>query len=110
MGAMSELASTVSREEIVETILRDYGPVEKIILFGSAARGDADEHSDIDLIIVKETKKSFVRRSVEAPYFCVPSDIFVYTPQEFVQMKENENPFLLSALEEGIVLYERGKQ
>jgi predicted nucleotidyltransferase len=107
---MPQPTTSITRNEIVETILRDYGPVEKIVLFGSAARGDADEYSDIDLIIVKETTQRFVRRSVEAPYFSVPSDIFVYTPQEFEQMKENENPFLLSALEEGIVLYERGKQ
>lgn len=100
----------VTNNEIIETILRDYGPVEKIILFGSAARGDADEYSDIDLIIVKETDKPFVRRSVEAPYFRISSDIFVYTPREFEQMKEDENPFIESALKEGIVLYERGKQ
>jgi len=107
---MPDRASSLSREEIVETILRDYGPVEKIILFGSAARGYTDEYSDIDLIIVKETDKPFVRRSVEAPYFRISSDIFVYTPQEFEQMKEDENPFIQSALKDGIVLYERGKQ
>src|SRR3990172_4240107 len=106
---MSQPATSLSRKEIVDTILRDYGPVEKIILFGSAARGEADEYSDLDLIIVKETDKPFVRRCVEAPYFSVPSDVFVYTPQEFAQMKENENPFLESALETGIVLYERRK-
>src|SRR6266849_4692755 len=99
---MPEPASSLGREEIVETILRDYGPVEKIILFGSAARGDADEYSDLDLIIVKETNQRFVRRCVEAPYFRVPSDIFVYTPEEFERMRENENPFLESALETGI--------
>ena len=106
---MPQPATSVSRQEIVDTILRDYGPVEKIILFGSAARGDADEYSDLDLIIVKETTQRFVRRCVEAPYFSIPSDIFVYTPQEFEQMKKDENPFLESALAEGIVLYERDK-
>ncbi len=106
---MSQPTTSISRQEIVNTILRDYGPVEKIILFGSQAGGDADEYSDIDLIIVKETTQRFVRRSIEAPHFSVPSDIFVYTPQEFEQMRENENPFLESALEGSIVLYERGK-
>ncbi len=96
----------VSRKEIVETVLRDYGPVEKIILFGSQARGDADEDSDLDLIIVKRTSQRFVRRLVEAPYFSIPSDVFVYTPEEFEQMQEDENPFILSALEHAIVLYD----
>ena len=29
----------------------------------------------------------------------------VYTPEEFEKMKENENPFILNVLEEGIILY-----
>lgn len=102
-------AISINRKEILNTILREYGPVEKIILFGSYAKGDADEFSDLDLIIVKETDQPFVRRCVEAPYFRIPSDVFVYTPEEFEQMKENENPFLLSALETGVWLYERPK-
>lgn len=59
------VAARPTIEEITETILREYGPVERIILFGSEARGDADEASDIDLIIVKRTKKPFVQRLVE---------------------------------------------
>ncbi len=97
----------MSREEIVRILLRDYGPVEKILLFGSEARGEADEYSDIDLIVVKETEKSFVRRLVDAPLLPIPADIFVYTPAEFEQMKENENPFLTDALDKAVVLYER---
>jgi len=104
---MPGTATSVSREEIVRILLRDYGPLEKILLFGSAARGEADEYSDIDLIVVKETEKSFVRRLVDAPLLPIPADIFVYTPAEFEQMKENENPFLTDALDKAVVLYER---
>ncbi len=84
--------------------------MEKIILFGSQARGDADEYSDLDLIIVKETSQPFMRRLVEAPDFPVHADVFVYTPREFEYMKENENPFLMNALENSVVLYEAPKQ
>ena len=45
--------------------LMGYRP-EKIIIFGSMARGEADEYSDIDLIVVKETGQRFIQRQVEA--------------------------------------------
>lgn len=90
--------------------LKRFDP-EKIILFGSAARGDADEYSDLDVAIIKRTTASFVARSVEAVKLLRrgigPVDLFVYTPEEFSRMKENENPFIESVLKEGAVLYEK---
>ena len=64
--------------------LMAYEP-ERVILFGSAARGDADERSDIDLIVVKKTEVRFVQRLVTAGALVPPgisADVFVYTPQE----------------------------
>lgn len=88
--------------------LMGYEP-EKVILFGSMARGDADEYSDIDLIVVKKTSKRFIPRMLEAGAF-VPRDlsvdILVYTPEEFQAMIDEGNPFIERALEEGKVLYE----
>lgn len=98
---------TATLEEIVRIIRDDYGPVEQIILFGSAARGDMDEYSDVDLIVVKKTDKPFVQRLVEVPMLPVHADIFVYTPEEFERMKENENPFIISALEGAKIIYSR---
>lgn len=97
----------VSSQEIVKIIVEQYGPVEKILLFGSQARGEADEYSDLDLIIVKRTNKRFLERLLEAPLLPIPADVFVYTPEELEQMKENDNPFILSALESARVIYER---
>jgi len=97
----------VHLEEIIRILLEQYGPIEKIILFGSHARGDADEYSDLDLILVKKTAKRFVERLVEVPLLPVHADVFVYTPEEFEQMKEDENPFIMSALESARILYER---
>ena len=88
-------------------MLDEYGPIEKIILFGSYARGDTDEYSDLDLILIKKTDKRFVERLGEVPLLPVHADVLVYTPEEFEQMKENENPFILSALESAKVIYER---
>ena len=76
--------------------LRAYDP-EKIIVFGSYARGDVDRYSDIDLAIIKRTTKRFIERLVEADSYlnlplCV--DLFVYTPEEFQAMIEEGNPFI----------------
>ena len=83
---------------------------EKIILFGSMARGDFDEYSDIDLIVIKDTKQRFVRRLVEVTAF-IPLDIavdaLVYTPKEIDAMLAEGNPFIEQALKEGKVLYEK---
>jgi len=95
--------------EVIKIIVDQYGPVEKILLFGSQAKGNADKYSDFDLIIIKKTSKRFVERMVEVPPLPVHADIFVYTPEEFEQMKENENPFIMSALESAKVIYEHGK-
>lgn len=94
-------------DELVDTIVEGYGPVERILLFGSAARGDTDAYSDVDLIIIKRTSERFVRRLQSVPLLPVATDIFVYTPEEFSEMRENENPFIMSALEDAVVVYPR---
>ncbi|MBI4442532.1 MAG: nucleotidyltransferase domain-containing protein [Acidobacteria bacterium] len=104
---MEAASKEIHLEEIIGILVDQYGPIEKIILFGSYARGDADEYSDLDLILVKKTTKRFVERLVEVPLLPVHADVFVYTPEEFEQMKEDENPFIMSALESARVLYER---
>ena len=86
-----------------------YDP-EKIILFGSAARGDTDEYSDIDLIVIKETDQRFVQRLVDISEFIssyISVDVFVYTPGELKAMVEDENLFIEQALKDGKVLYEK---
>jgi predicted nucleotidyltransferase len=45
--------------------LRSYQP-ERIYLFGSAARGESDELSDVDLVIIKETEDPFLDPPDEA--------------------------------------------
>lgn len=102
---MAETDVKVNLSEITRIIVQQYGPVEKILLFGSHARGDADEYSDLDLIVIKETNKQFVQRLVEVPPLPVHADVFVYTPEEFERMKEHENPFIMSALRSAKVIY-----
>ena len=102
------MATTSHVDQIVKDLL-PYDP-EKIILFGSTARGDGDEYSDLDVIVVKRTDKGFVQRLLEAgSYVSLPFhvDVFVYTPEEFEAMIAEENFFIQSALLDGRVIYEK---
>lgn len=95
-------------EQNIISIFAKFHP-DKIILFGSYARGDWDDESDIDIIVVYRTEKKFMDR-LEDLYVSwnLPRavDILAYTPEEFEKML-NENFFLQDAVKEGIIIYER---
>lgn len=66
--------------------------IDKIILFGSAARGKMNEHSDIDLVLVskKFRGESFFDRPIGLRKFWnldYPVDFLCYTPEEFERLK-----------------------
>lgn len=81
---------------------------QKIILFGSVAREEADRFSDIDLIIVYRTQKRFLDRLEELyRHWNIDRavDILAYTPEEYeVLLKESD--FVREAVEKGRVIYE----
>lgn len=98
---------------IVEKIVREVAP-QKIILFGSRARGDATDDSDLDLFIIQDSQPSnrLLRRRIErllwGREFSI--DLIVRTPEEVVRNVEDHNPFYTRhILKEGRVLYERPK-
>ena len=81
---------------------------EKVILFGSYARGVADLFTDIDLIVVMKSNLPFVERTACIYRELTPrvaSDILVYIPQEWDNMQDY--PFIQNALREGKLLYEK---
>lgn len=89
--------------------LKSYQP-DKVILFGSCARGDINENSDIDLIIIKDTKRKFLNRIEDVLKLFDPSlhiEPIIYTPSEIKTMKQRKNDFILTALKEGKTIYER---
>jgi len=90
--------------------LKEYQP-EKIILFGSYARGQTDEYSDLDFVLIKKTDKRFLERLIEVAKLIDNDlgdvDVFVYTPEEFERMIEWGNPFIERVLKEGRTLYEK---
>jgi predicted nucleotidyltransferase len=81
------------------------------IVFGSVARGEADEWSDLDLLVVADTPRPFLERyrDFEALYDVWPRlDLLIYTPAEFAAMRAERRPFIEHVLEEGVVVHEAG--
>ncbi len=103
--------SPVRFQEELERVLqalRSYQP-QRVILFGSFARGDDHGLSDVDLLIVKETDRPFVERIGEVLALCdtvLPVEPLVYTPEELARLIEEGNPFIEQVLREGKVIYE----
>jgi predicted nucleotidyltransferase len=97
-------------EAVIRRIIRTYQP-DQIVVFGSFARGDQHDDSDVDLLIVKEGVEERFFDRVEAVLACCSGDIavepLVYTPTELRRMVEEGNDFITTALSEGIVVYDK---
>ena len=97
-------------EVMVKAIVDEYRP-EKIILFGSAARGETGPDSDVDLFIVKDDQRPrhergvAVRRILENVDYRLPLDILVYTPKEVDYRLWLGDFFVKRVMREGVVLY-----
>ena len=99
---------------MVRAIVAEVDP-EQVILFGSYARGDAHERSDVDLIVIEAEPFGRGRSRVDeaarlyraASGFGVDKDILVFTLAELDYWRDSLNHVLARALREGRVLYER---
>ena len=94
-------------QEIVRRIVEAVAP-EKIILFGSAARGEMGPDSDLDLLVVMSCENR--REVAQAIYRSlrgvgVPKDVVVVTPQDIEEQKDIPGMIVRAALREGKVLY-----
>ena len=81
----------------------------KAIVFGSVARGDADEWSDLDLVIIADTSRPFLERyrDFESIYEVWRRlDLLIYTPEEFAEMQAQGRPFIEHVVREGAVIHE----
>ena len=95
-------------QEYLKQVGRECPKVEKVILFGSFARGESVPGSDIDLLIIlPESSIPFLERipKYTPSYFPVGIDVFPYTKQELEKMKQQGNFFLRKVLEEGIEIF-----
>lgn len=84
---------------------------DKIIVFGSWAREELTEHSDVDFLVImqysgsKRDAQVAIRRALKG--FGVPKDVIVASEQELQQKQYLTGYIYGAALREGRVLYER---
>jgi predicted nucleotidyltransferase len=95
-------------EQFGRRIGEEFG-AEKVILFGSRARGNAGPDSDVDILVIMSLEARGVDTSIEMrmrlrPRF--PVDILVRTPEKVRERIEMGDTFIRGILEQGKVLYE----
>ena len=89
--------------------LKPYRP-EKIILFGSAASGKAKKGSDLDVLIIKNTRQPFWERQKTIAKLLrvnLEVDAFVLTPLEVEKALKDVQPFIWDIIHEGKIIYEQ---
>ena len=95
-------------DEIVRRIV-DVAQPAKIILFGSAARGEMGPHSDVDLLVVKDGERSLdVMKEIymNLDGVGVAVDALVATSDRVQRYRDSHALVFKSALREGRVIYE----
>jgi predicted nucleotidyltransferase len=96
--------------EVVDRIVRKFHP-EKIILFGSWARGEAREDSDLDLLVViskvEHTRRVAIQIGNALSNLPISKDIIVSTPKDIEKYGKTVGYILGPALAEGKIIYER---
>jgi uncharacterized protein len=93
---------------VTKRIVEFYQP-EKVILFGSYALGNANDNSDLDLLLIKDTDEAPINRAAGVRKslrdILLPMDILVYTPSEISKDKERKFTFIHDVLKSGKILY-----
>ncbi|MBA3485531.1 MAG: nucleotidyltransferase domain-containing protein [Pirellulales bacterium] len=101
------MVSMADIEQLAAKIVREFRP-DKVILFGSHARGTAGPDSDVDLLVIvrfdgKGWRKAAEIRSRIAPTF--PLDLLVRAPDEMSRRVRDGDPFLKEIAEQGVELH-----
>lgn len=85
--------------------LKESLPVREVYLYGSFAKGEVHEGSDIDLLIIGDfTERFFDRIGKILDLTDLPIEPLVYTVDEFEEFKKSQNPFILEILKTAILL------
>jgi predicted nucleotidyltransferase len=96
---------------IKRRLVRDFHP-DRIILFGSQARGEGRPDSDLDLLVIlpqvddaRATRSAIHKRLLDVP---IPRDVVVTTPAKVERYGDLVGTILRPALREGVTIYARG--
>ncbi len=102
--------STEMLRQMIEQVVAQFHP-QRVILFGSYATGQADEQSDVDLLVVSDEatpahqQALAIRRSLGR--FPVACDVIVKGPADFDRLRRVVNNIVYLANRYGKTVYER---
>src|SRR6266536_1262074 len=102
---------TIAQETLQEIIQRivDVAQPERIILFGSAARGEMGPHSDVDVLVVKagDYNPSQVVGDIYMGLYGIRQAVYVLvvTPEQLEQYRDRHCLVIAPALREGKEVY-----
>jgi predicted nucleotidyltransferase len=95
-------------DAMARRIVERFAP-QRIVLFGSHARGEASADSDVDFLVVMPLRGTRLATAVEIRKalrgFGVPKDIVVLTPEEFARKRDIPGTIAYPAAREGVVLH-----
>ena len=113
MDKMQKSLDPIKLQEIIRRIVEVAKP-EKIILFGSATRGEMGPNSDFDLLVVRsgEYHRGHLVEEIYMNLFGVGQavDVIVVTPEDIIRFQDSHFQVMKPALKEGKVIYERNAQ
>ncbi|MBI4666471.1 MAG: nucleotidyltransferase domain-containing protein [Nitrospinae bacterium] len=100
----------ITINEITRRLVDEFHP-QKIVLFGSQVAGEADEDSDVDILVVAETnltpQERFCAASKSLADYPFAFDVIVKTPEEYQRSRFMVNHIVYFADKYGTVVYER---
>jgi predicted nucleotidyltransferase len=106
--AQAHRLSEATLQDIIRRIV-DVAQPERIILFGSAARGEMGPHSDVDVLVVKrgDYNPSQVVGDIYMSLYGVRQavDVLVVTPEQLEQYRDRHCLVIAPALREGKEMY-----
>ena len=112
-GVVKMMAAEAAIPIMVERIVDGFDPI-RVTLFGSRARGDFTQYSDVDLLVVldgpidlRDKRETTIAMRSALGDLVVAKDIVVTTPDEIERRGSFAGNVLYYALREGVTLYER---
>jgi len=107
-GGGPEMVKQSIIDEIIRRIVEVAQP-DRIILFGSAARGQMGSDSDLDFLVVKRgvAHRRHLAEQIYLSLFgiSVPVDVVVVTPEDIQALRDKVGTIIRPAIEEGRLVY-----
>lgn len=104
------MLTDIEIQTLIDKIAKRMEP-EKIIIFGSYAKGTATARSDLDLLVIKDTHLPMRQRNAEVQSFLanllIKVDVHIYTPEEVEEFGMELYSFIHSVMKTGRVVYEQ---